>query len=296
MSTMANFFRQQTSVAICALLALLTVGASMFALNGRAYAQGRRYSLIPFRSKTAPLTISKVNNLQGEHFLRDLEIEVTNVSDKPIYFIRLLLVLPEVKMRGKTSGFALYYGRLDLVDLDQRAEPDDKPLQPGETYVFKVPDPIWQGYEQYYFPQNNISTSVVSTIKLRLDTISFGDGTGYEAGGDFYKSQKVKFVVPGKSKPASRDWLKKTTFIAGGPLYAPQWNDCPGHQSTCDRFRIERNQSFCVPINGPPVCRRTQAVVDRTMPCRKYVEYPFNCGGTGCEDDFLDLCDDNDGL
>jgi hypothetical protein len=222
MSTTTNFFKQQPLVAICALLALITLGASMFALNSHAYAQGRRYSLMTFRSKGAPIKISKVNNLQGEHFLRDLEIEVTNVSDKPIYFIRLGLFLPDIKMNGKTSGFSMFYGRLDMVDLDVLAEQDDKPLQPGETYVFKVPDPIWKGYEQYYFPQNNIPTTVVSIIKLRLDTISFGDGTGYMAGGDFYKSQKIKFVVPERSKPSGGYWLKKISFIAAGPLGGPQ--------------------------------------------------------------------------
>src|SRR5438270_10781773 len=57
-----------------------------------------------------PLKI-KIKNYQGEHFLRDLEIEVTNTGDKPIYYLLLLLDLPEiVAPNGATVGYSLAYG------------------------------------------------------------------------------------------------------------------------------------------------------------------------------------------
>ena len=189
MSILANFFKRQNLAAICAILALTISGSSMSALSAsQAPAPARRYSLMPFHSKDVPLEIREVRNLQTERFVRDLEIEVKNISSKPIYFIRLGLFFPEVKMSGKTYGIALYYG--DLVNLDQLAGPDDTPLQPGATYVFKVPEPLWEGFEGY-LTWSNLPAAAVSDINLRLDTISFGDGTGFEAGGDPYTSRKV---------------------------------------------------------------------------------------------------------
>lgn len=158
--------------------------------SGQTPAPLRQYSLMPFHSHDAPLEIRRVRNLQTEHFVRDLEIEVKNVSPKPIYYIRLGMFFPDVKMNGKTYGFALRYGRLDLVDVDQFAGADDKPLQPGETYVFKVPDGLWDGFENY-LSQNDVPAASVQTLKFRFDTINFGDGTGFVAGGDPYQSRKT---------------------------------------------------------------------------------------------------------
>src|SRR6266566_2898691 len=42
-----------------------------------------------------PLKI-KVNNLNHKKWVHDLEVEVTNTSDKPVYFLSLYIVLPEI--------------------------------------------------------------------------------------------------------------------------------------------------------------------------------------------------------
>jgi hypothetical protein len=232
-------FGKRRLVVLCVLVALTMLGLNQVVLSKKGQPPARQYSVMTFHSPHAPIEIRKVNNLQGEHFLRDLEIEIRNVSEKPIYYIRLCLSLPEVKMNGKTSGFCLRYGRLDLVDLRELAGPDDKPLQPDESYIFKVPDPIWQGYD-LYFSQNNMSAADVHAVKFRLDTISFGDGTGYESGGAIYKSQKIKFIVPETSKPSGEYRLNKISFIDVEPPDPPQISDCyvPGH-GNCDHFRIE---------------------------------------------------------
>jgi len=253
MSMLMSLIKRQRLVALCALLALTMLGLNQVALSKKGQPPARQYSVMTFHSPNAPIEIRKVNNLQGEHVLRDLEIEVRNVSEKPIYYIRLGLFFPEVKMNGKTYAIALSYGRLEMVSLHELAGPDDKPLQPGESYVFKVPDPLWKGFD-HHLSQINMPAADVHAIKLRLDTISFGDGTGYEAGGVFYTSPKVKFIIPETSKPSSKGWLKNNSFIAGGRFDVPQWNDCT--PTTCDHFNIEYHQSFCVPIDGPPVCYR----------------------------------------
>src|SRR5205085_7879612 len=95
-----------------------------------------------------PLKI-KIKNYQGEHFLRGLEIEVTNTGNKPIYYLLLLLDLPEiVSPNGATVGYSLTYGNVKLHDFENRLGLEDVPIQPGESYVFRLPENRWRGWEQ----------------------------------------------------------------------------------------------------------------------------------------------------
>src|SRR5436305_15110434 len=77
-----------------------------------------------------PVAINEVRNLnKGDEWFRDLEIEVKNVSDKPIYFISIIIELPAIPAPPRQSradaivplrsitGFALTYGYSTLLDL-----------------------------------------------------------------------------------------------------------------------------------------------------------------------------------
>ena len=76
----------------------------------------------------------KVNDLNNDRWLGDLEIEVKNTGDKPIYFLRLILIFEDVKRdSGGQIGYQLVYGREQLIDIDVRAEPTDIPISPGGT-------------------------------------------------------------------------------------------------------------------------------------------------------------------
>ena len=144
--------------------------------------------------KNMPLAIKEVRNLQKkEDWFRDLEIEVKNVSDKPIYFISLIIEFPDIPApppttredgttpSRSTTGFGLTYGSKRLMDVSQNAIPDDVSLKPGETYVFKIPDSRVKGLE-HMKKEKNLSSEATNTINLEFDIISFGDGTGYIAG------------------------------------------------------------------------------------------------------------------
>lgn len=125
-----------------------------------------------------PVAVTGVRNLQNGQWWRDLEVEVKNVSDKPIYYIRFGVSLPET---GAAGGFGLWgvflrYGRPALVDIRLRAEAGDVPLKPGESHVFKIPE----GGQATFSGQPE---AVTRRVLLRVDTVNFGDGTGVVAGG-----------------------------------------------------------------------------------------------------------------
>lgn len=87
-----------------------------------------------------PVQIVAVRHLQDKHWMRDLEIEIRNVSAKPIYELYIHLPLPDDN-NGTTDTFwggRLQYGRRELMNPSHRARAEDKPIQPGETVIRRL--------------------------------------------------------------------------------------------------------------------------------------------------------------
>jgi len=130
--------------------------------------------------KHLPLKI-KVKNLKNERWTRDLEIEVTNTSHKPIYYLFLNLSLPDIKSdSNRTMGFQLGYGRQELVSFAAPLKPDDVPIRPGESYTLKIPAQFSRGWERFA-EKRKLSKTEPKKILLRFGQLNFGDGTGFSA-------------------------------------------------------------------------------------------------------------------
>jgi hypothetical protein len=172
------------------------------------FTQSREGRKIKVRTFTRmPLEVKEIRNLQNEDWIRDLEIEVKNISRHPIYFISLTLEFPDVPQppgpaptphpeTGYTPamaapGFGISYGPDRMTDVSQLAGPDDVPLKPGETYVFKVPQSRVLGYESMNRTMN-LSPEVWNRIELSFSFICLGDGTGYVGGSRELNSKKKK--------------------------------------------------------------------------------------------------------
>ena len=122
-----------------------------------------------------PLKI-EFENLDVEPLLTNWEIKVTNTSDKPIYFLELLVALPEVpNSSGQQFMFPLRYGRMGLIDFEEPVRPEDVPLLPGESHVFKTPED--------YLPNLKERHSGVRRVFLFFQEINFGDKTGFTTTG-----------------------------------------------------------------------------------------------------------------
>lgn len=123
-----------------------------------------------------PLKI-KVKNVNSKKWVHDIEVEVTNTSDRPIYFLDFYILLPEIKVGGgHTLGFWLYYGRPQLLDFSNPVQPDDVPLQPREKYTFKIPESNANSWDNLKEKEGKREPKV---MKLMFQRINFGDGTGY---------------------------------------------------------------------------------------------------------------------
>lgn len=195
-----------------------------------------------------PLAVKEIRNLQKEgNFLRDLEIEVKNVSRSPIYFISVLIEFPDMPaprptprpdngfVPAATTGFTVTYGAERLMDTTQLAGPDDVPLKPGETYVFKIPEARVVGFE-YMNREMNLTPQAWKRIEVSFNVISLGDGTGYEGGRRMLHSKKR--VMAEVCKPPigaaifqNASWSKHSVAALG-----LQTSGCV---SGCDRYYIE---------------------------------------------------------
>jgi len=138
------------------------------------------------REGNHPLKFLQIRNVDSDNFPYDLEIDVKNISPKAIYFFRVNLVFPDVPGPSGTPvailGYPIYYGRFEMISLRERAALDDQPLQPDETLVLRLSNWQQQGLRKYQ-SSAGIQDSAFNNFTIDFQEVSFGDGTGFRAGG-----------------------------------------------------------------------------------------------------------------
>jgi hypothetical protein len=126
--------------------------------------------------KHLPIKV-KVKNHNNEKWYEDVEVEVTNTGDKPIYYLMIVLFFGDVTMEnGIGIGFPLKYGRRELSRIDNRATPEDVPIRPEETYVFKSHEGLAKGWDGFRAKHNMRHPR---RIGIRFEILNFGDNTGF---------------------------------------------------------------------------------------------------------------------
>jgi hypothetical protein len=122
-------------------------------------------------------TEEKIKDLKNDQWVRDFELEVTNTSDKPIYYLDFFVVIPGViSESGAPIGMPLRYGRMAFIKSSTRPLPDDEPIKPGETFSFKIPEKYQKGW---YGHKTKGYMNDPRRIQLVFVHLSFGDGTGF---------------------------------------------------------------------------------------------------------------------
>ena len=172
-------------------LAALTLFAILFALwsistvnpMGAAKAQGEERKLENLIPKHVPLAVKirkekekEFKDLNNENWARDFELEVTNTGEKPIYEFYLTLVLDVTDASGQNVIAPVYYGRTKLGDHRIRATPQDIPLRAGESVILKIHPGQIQAWD---IKHRDEGRQHPKKIQIKMDGLSFGDGTGY---------------------------------------------------------------------------------------------------------------------
>jgi hypothetical protein len=132
---------------------------------------------VPIKIKIKEDKEQAVKDMNNDRWTSDLELEVTNTSEKPIYLLDLWIEMPEIiSENGHRVGFTLRYGRAAFVDFDARPMPDDKPIEPKETYVFKIEETNQQSWAAYKAKEHKPDPK---RIEITFTQLSFGDGSGF---------------------------------------------------------------------------------------------------------------------
>lgn len=159
---------------------------------------------LPIKVKIKKEKEEGFQDLKNERWIRDFELEVKNMGERPIYALSLFWMLEEVTMPdGNHYGSTLKYGRSEFItNPDERPKPEDVPIQPGETYVFKLPLSSAEGWESWA-RENNLQPP--KSIQVFFNWLSFGDGTGWESpnGQRFNRQKPLAFDLPNRGGPDS---------------------------------------------------------------------------------------------
>lgn len=132
---------------------------------------------VPLKVKIKKEKEEKSLDLNNKNWFRDIEIEVTNTSDKPIYFLALHVIMRDVlNERGISMTFPLTYGRGDFYEHDTKPLPEDIPIEPKATHVFTFEENWTTGYEAW---RDKNYKSDPTKLELWISHLSFGDGTGF---------------------------------------------------------------------------------------------------------------------
>lgn len=171
------------AVLLVAFLALCAVGFVSSRAQSTPKEERELEDKIP---KHLPLKIKvknseKVKDLNNDQWMHDIEIEVQNTGDKPIYYLRLSLYFVDVKLEsGAQLGFPIDYGNPQFVDFEKRATSQDVPLRPGETYVYQF-SKRWAGRWEKFKVKRQLPHP--KKIGLQFEVLSYGDGTGFASTG-----------------------------------------------------------------------------------------------------------------
>jgi len=164
---------------------------------------------LPIKFKLKADKEKKFKDLNNPTWYRDFELEVTNTSDKPIYFLLLWLECPEIDAApGFPLAIPLQYGRMNFIEQETRPIPTDIPLQPGETYVFTIPERDRKGWEAH--KQRDGIRDPKRTL-LTFVHLSFGDGTGFATTG----AKPYPFTKQSSLAPFCRSGPTTTAVVQG---------------------------------------------------------------------------------
>ncbi len=131
---------------------------------------------VPIKIKLKTEKEKAFKDLKNANWQRDFELEVTNTSDKPIYFLELWVEYPEVITgNGHKVGVVLRYGRIEFVHFNTLALPSDEPI-PSNEYIFKIPEQDQRGWEAYRARENRRDPQ---KVQITFTQLSFGDGSGF---------------------------------------------------------------------------------------------------------------------
>lgn len=161
---------------------MLVAFASPGRLEASMMASGRTFKIVEQELLKNVLKVD-VKDSESSEYPRGFEIKVTNLSDKPVYHIEVMVEFPEVKqLRGTAFGLPLRFGDPELTDVARLAKSGQVSIMPGESVVLKPTDRQIEDYSKDLTGLFASRGKSLDQIRISFQSISHGDGTGYLIG------------------------------------------------------------------------------------------------------------------
>jgi hypothetical protein len=171
---------------------------------------------VPIKIKIKKEKEEKALDLNNKNWFRDIEIEITNTSDKPIYFLSLNVEMPDAPPDhpGAIKVFPLSYGRGAFFDQNTKPIPEDRPIEPKATHTFVFDEIQRRGYEAFR-ARNNREDPI--KLQVSINHLSYGDGTGFTSLGALPFPFKNNPEELGRCSPKPRppdEWSKRPAVFS----------------------------------------------------------------------------------
>src|SRR5882724_3563536 len=155
---------------------------------GQVEGNGTNRNYGDISSRSIPVGIASVRNLDAPDWIKDVEVEIENRSNQPIYYVRVTLSFPDVPKSTELDGIprgvstTVRFGRKEFfAHPGELATPEDVPIKPGERAILKLAPDKQEGLKAY-LNRHNVPESVIKRVWVRIEDVSFGDGSGYRSG------------------------------------------------------------------------------------------------------------------
>jgi hypothetical protein len=139
--------------------------------------QSKAFHLKPYPKEF--VEVVKWANHDSKDWIDELEIHLKNVSNRPIYYLRVALVFPE--LGGNAPAEAASYGRERLSNLEHLPDEEDKPWPPGEVQAFKLPE-FYVTSLKKTMQERGVTPFDIKRIDQIIDRMNLGDRSGWAGG------------------------------------------------------------------------------------------------------------------
>lgn len=134
---------------------------------------------LPIKVRIRPEKEKAFKDIDNDNWARDLEVEVRNTGTRPIYYLVLIVDMPELKFGESNMIYSLRFGEKKFMNFASGAKPEDLSLKPGETCILDTRTPLdWNEYSR------DMNWPRPKQFVLKFQEISFGDGTGFRSSYD----------------------------------------------------------------------------------------------------------------
>jgi hypothetical protein len=159
--------------------------------------------------------------MDNEKWARELEIEVRNTGTKPIYYLSMSILMPEMTdAYNRPLTFQVRYGRKELRHLDTPLQPEDVPIRPGESATLKISENQAAGFE---VKRQKERVSNPRKVEFWLIIMNLGDGTGFsgkEGSPEIYAVKEVSMKATSlKGKPDACQSPPEIRESTGSPKF-----------------------------------------------------------------------------